>query len=50
MKKIYLILSLAFIFMLSCENNLEMSFPKGPQLEQRVKGDKGEDGLSAFDV
>ena len=47
MRKIYLILSLAFIFMLGCENHLEMTLPEGPQGEQ---GPQGEDGLSAFDL
>lgn len=47
MRKIYFILGLAFIFMLSCENNLQMILPQGPQGPQ---GEKGEDGLSAFEL
>jgi hypothetical protein len=47
MRKIYLILSLAFLFLLGCENHLEMTLPEGPQGEQ---GPQGEDGLSAFDL
>lgn len=38
------------LFVISCENNLEITLPQGPQGEKGDKGDKGDPGKSAFEL
>lgn len=38
------------VFMMGCENNLEMVLPQGPRGEKGDRGDKGDPGASAFEL